>query len=593
MASKQFNSVTGYSVGNANVIIDANGNISANSLTVSANANITANVNIGTTTSYRKLTIGDDANAAANIGIAFSTTTTERGSITVAGGTGILALTAGYAGYGGVMAVNTNGSERMRVDTNGNVGIGTTTPQQPLVISDNGAAGLEISPTAIASAPAFVSYNRSGAAWTQLGYSALQHVWQTSGAEKMQLDANGNLGIGNTAPTDKLSVNGNVSATYFIGNGSQLTGITASFPIANGNSNVNVPSANGNINFSVAGNANILVVTGTGITTGTGTGGNISGANVITANLFTGTLTTAAQPNLTSVGALTGLTVNGNATVNLAAGNTVTVAATAPPTTDLFTITNAGQNVATAGVSGLQVTYVGGTGAIEASAIRADMIPGSTSGSTWNAFRVAATAAAASGVAFNGVKFDNKTAGAGTSSALYIGTGYDNIINYNGTAVIYGNGVVNGAQVSTVSTAGTVTTNAQPNITSVGTLTSLGVSGNVTANNIVANTFVIVGVGTGISAAGTVQANATVLVESINVVSTVASGTGVKLPDTAGGMRITVLNTSANALLVYPPVNDIINSQAANAAYSQPAGARLDYISTSATQWYTLNATYG
>ena len=78
-----------------------------------------------------------------------------------------------------------------------------------------------------------------------------------------------------------------------------------------------------------------------------------------------------------------------------------------------------------------------------------------------------------------------------------------------------------------------------------------------------------------------------------NVVSTVASGAGVVLPTAVAGMRISVINTSANALLVYPASNGIINSAAANAAYSQPAGARLDYISTSSTQWYTLNATYG
>jgi len=33
---------------------------------------------------------------------------------------------------------------------------------------------------------------------------------------------------------------------------------------ANGNSNINMPSANGNVNISSAGNANILIVTGTG-----------------------------------------------------------------------------------------------------------------------------------------------------------------------------------------------------------------------------------------------------------------------------------------------------------------------------------------
>ena len=53
------------------------------------------------------------------------------------------------------------------------------------------------------------------------------------------------------------------------------------------------------------------------------------------------------------------------------------------------------------------------------------------------------------------------------------------------------NGLVSGSNVvgsvSSATTAGTVTTAAQPNITSVGTLTSLAVTGNVTAGNVYAN----------------------------------------------------------------------------------------------------------
>jgi hypothetical protein len=61
-----------------------------------------------------------------------------------------------------------------------------------------------------------------------------------------------------------LSATGNITAANFIGNGSQLTGITTATSLANGNSNVSIPVANGNVNISAVGNANILVVTGTG-----------------------------------------------------------------------------------------------------------------------------------------------------------------------------------------------------------------------------------------------------------------------------------------------------------------------------------------
>ena len=45
-------------------------------------------------------------------------------------------------------------------------------------------------------------------------------------------------------------------------------------------------------------------------------GSNISGANNISANTFTGTLTTNAQPNITSVGTLSSLTVSGHLIAN-------------------------------------------------------------------------------------------------------------------------------------------------------------------------------------------------------------------------------------------------------------------------------------
>jgi hypothetical protein len=96
----------------------------------------------------------------------------------------------------------------------------------------------------------------------------------------------------NTASTIALrDANGNVSANFFIGNGSQLTGInTSTTSITNGNSNVNIPAANGNVNISAVGNANILIVTGTGA--------NINGTLRVTGNLdFTG-----AKANLSSNG---------------------------------------------------------------------------------------------------------------------------------------------------------------------------------------------------------------------------------------------------------------------------------------------------
>ena len=116
---------------------------------------------------------------------------------------------------------------------------------------------------------------------------------------------------------------GNVSANYFTGNGSALTGIDAT-AIQNGTSNVRV-AASGNVTVSSAGNANILIVTSTGANvagtlnaTGNATVGNLSATNIA------GTLTTAAQTNITSVGTLGSLSVTGNASTGNVSGTTGT-----------------------------------------------------------------------------------------------------------------------------------------------------------------------------------------------------------------------------------------------------------------------------
>jgi hypothetical protein len=155
-----------------------------------------------------------------------------------------------------------------------------------------------------------------------------------------------------------------------------------------------------------------------------------------------------------------------------------------------------------------------------------------------------------------------------------------------------GNVYANSGTVGASLLTGTLTTAAQPNITSVGTLTSLAVTGNITSANITTSTHVIRSVATAISAAGTVQGDATALAKDINVVSTVSAGQGVRLPTAVAGMVIIVNNTSATSLNVYPSTSAAINSLATNAAYTHVAAASLQYYATSATQWYTVGATY-
>jgi plastocyanin len=94
--------------------------------------------------------------------------------------------------------------------------------------------------------------------------------------------------------------------------------------ISNGNSNINIAVADGNVNVSAVGNANVLVVSGTGANiTGNLSADNATLGNLVTANFVAGTLTTAAQPNITSVGTLTGITSTG--TANFAGASNVSL----------------------------------------------------------------------------------------------------------------------------------------------------------------------------------------------------------------------------------------------------------------------------
>ena len=150
--------------------------------------------------------------------------------------------------------------------------------------------------------------------------------------------------------TGQVTTSGNITASYYYGDGSQLTGIDTS-GVSNGTSNVRIAVADGNIELNVNGGltANVtdtgivmtsgnldlgnVIATGVGTFTGNVAGGNIStggilsvtgnatagnvdGGNLVNANFFTGTL----------IDGTSNVTVNNNGNIDLvAAGNTTAV----------------------------------------------------------------------------------------------------------------------------------------------------------------------------------------------------------------------------------------------------------------------------
>ena len=88
-----------------------------------------------------------------------------------------------------------------------------------------------------------------------------------------------------------------------------------------------------------------------------------------------------------------------------------------------------------------------------------------------------------------------------------------------------------------------------------------------------------------ISAAGSVQSTATVLIGTMNMVTTVSSGSGVILfvNATQGGYQV-VYNGGANTLKVYPPTSAQINGLAVNAAMILATNTSCAFWFTSSTQ---------
>jgi hypothetical protein len=94
------------------------------------------------------------------------------------------------------------------------------------------------------------------------------------------------------------------------------------------------------------------------------------------------------------------------------------------------------------------------------------------------------------------------------------------------------------------------------------------------------------GTQTGITAAGSTQGTATLIGKSINVIGTATAGTGVVLPSTTGA-RIFIVNTGASTVNVYPNSGAQINALGTNTPYTLATSAKMEFISTSTTQWYT------
>ena len=253
---------------------------------------------------------------------------------------------------------------------------------------------------------------------------------------------------------------------------------------------------------------------------------NAATGNLI-ATLLTGTVTTAAQPNITSVGSLTTLTVTGNANVgNL--GTAGLIVATGNITGG--NLVTSGRVVATGNVTGGNLTtggLVSATGNVSGGNLTTGGVlsaTGNVSGSNINTAGTVTASQLISNVAIGTAPLVVTS----TTQVANLNVATAGLATFATTANAVAGANVSG-QVGNALVAGTVYTAAQPNITSTGTLTALTVSANVATGGIKTDNYYYAN-GVSISFAGSYS--------NSNVAS--------YLPTYTGTVGATALTTGAN-----------------------------------------------
>ena len=189
-----------------NVSVESNMSVGSGALFVDAENN---KVGVGNTIPNNTLDVSGDVNISGTVW-----------------SLGLNITAGGSSSSGGPGAWNSSGANVFLNETTANVGIGTSLPAEKLVVIGNVNISDSLNVSGTVQAATFIGDG------SQLTGISTGQIWNSTGATAYLNDSEANVGIGTASPSERLVVVGNVSVpgTFFIDNESGRVGIGTTSP---------------------------------------------------------------------------------------------------------------------------------------------------------------------------------------------------------------------------------------------------------------------------------------------------------------------------------------------------------------------------